>query len=503
MQNCNKVITQFRCEKCSQIVGDNRYQSNTEQENGLVLLSEVSDVLRNQNSSEADPRDIGIYKNLMCICGIALGWFYLTVSINASHLTEVFVLLNNKIVREMLVNACSNKEDCCSKLSTISENSITSDPPDADYMSSPQRETQIPNGYANKQEWVEDFKKLLEGKNFSGSTAWRVALRALEADPQYARFRSLPERRQLFNQHKTQRSKVELEERRAREKEARDRLEHLLLTCGKVDARTPYARCEELLGGDEAWAAVAESQRRELLGDVRTALERREREQARARRRRSVRALAAVLALLRLPASTTWHEAQAQLLLCPQFACDASLLAMDKLDALAAFEEYIRGEEQRERAQAKRLRERQRRRAAREGRCARDAFLALLAERRARGALHARSLWKEQQPHLLPDPRYQALLRHAAEHDGSTPLDLFKFYVEELKDKYYKDKKMVQKILEEHNLVVKARSCYEDFARAVAVDARSDDVEPANLRLVFLSMVRRARQRRGGDNHHH
>ncbi|GLH05832.1 uncharacterized protein GBIM_11394 [Gryllus bimaculatus] len=230
-----------------------------------------------------------------------------------------------------------------------------------------------------------------------------------------------------------------------------------------VDARTPYARCEELLGGDEAWAAVAESQRRELLGDVRIALERREREQARARAAAAWRGARRRAALLPLPASTPIS---------------------------------ISGK-------AKRLRERQRRRAAREGRCARDAFLALLTERRARGALHARSLWKEQQPHLLPDPRYQALLRHAAEHDGSTPLDLFKFYVEELKDKYYKDKKMVQKILEEHNLVVKARSCYEDFARAVAVDARSDDVEPANLRLVFLSMVRRARQRRGGDNHHH
>ena len=62
----------------------------------------------------------------------------------------------------------------------------------------------------------------------------------------------------------------------------------------------------------------------------------------------------------------------------------------------------------------------------------RDAMNALLDELHEQGKLTSMSLWVELYPVVSEDHRFHAML---GQH-GSTPLDLFKFYVEDLKSRF-------------------------------------------------------------------
>ncbi len=125
----------------------------------------------------------------------------------------------------------------------------------------------------------------------------------------------------------------------------------------------------------------------------------------------------------------------------PAFADDDELLAMDKEDALVVFEEHIRElekEEEQEKEKEKKMIKRQQRKN-------RDALIELLDELHEAGKLTSMSLWVELYPTLSGDLRFSQMLYQP----GSSPLDLFKFYVEDLKSRYYHEKKIIKEILKE------------------------------------------------------
>jgi pre-mRNA-processing factor 40 len=55
------------------------------------------------------------------------------------------------------------------------------------------------------------------------------------------------------------------------------------------------------------------------------------------------------------------------------------------------------------------------------------------------------SLWVELYPTISADLRFSAMLGQP----GSSPLDLFKFFVEELKSRFHDEKKIIKEILKE------------------------------------------------------
>ena len=58
--------------------------------------------------------------------------------------------------------------------------------------------------------------------------------------------------------------------------------------------------------------------------------------------------------------------------------------------------------------------------------------------------LTSMSSWSELYPLVSADSRFEDMLMQS----GSTALDLFKFYVEDLKEKYYQHRKIVKEILQ-------------------------------------------------------
>lgn len=64
-----------------------------------------------------------------------------------------------------------------------------------------------------------------------------------------------------------------------------------------------------------------------------------------------------------------------------------------------------------------------------------------------KGELTSMSLWSELYPIISSDARFDNML----EQSGSTPLDLFKFYVEDLKSQFGQDRKIIKEILKVPN----------------------------------------------------
>jgi len=119
---------------------------------------------------------------------------------------------------------------------------------------------------------------------------------------------------------------------------------------------------------------------------------------------------------------------------------------MDKEDALIVFEKHVK-ELEKEEEEEREMDKRRKRRIERKNR---DAFIKLLDELHDHGKLTSMSLWVELYPVISSDARFLQMLGQP----GSSPLDLFKFYVEDLKSRYQDEKKIIKEILKEKSFEV-------------------------------------------------
>ena len=138
------------------------------------------------------------------------------------------------------------------------------------------------------------------------------------------------------------------------------------------------------------------------------------------------------------------------------------------------------------------------------------------------------SLWVELYPAISGDIRFSCMLGQP----GSTPLDLFKFYVEDLKSRFYEEKKIIkvtivivykcsvwfvlfffvsgkeiciiyflfyndhysflQDILKEKSFDMEASTTFEAFATIVCEDKRSATLDAGNVKLTYNSLLEKA-----------
>merc|ERR1712228_869937 len=260
------------------------------------------------------------------------------------------------------------------------------------------------------------------------------------------------------------------------------------MTTARMNSNTKYYRCEEIFSELPLWKLVAEIDRREIFADVIHNLAKREKEQVKALRKKNQDRLADILdQMTKIDYKTTWEQAQQMLLDNPAFADDDELLAMDKEDALVAFEDHIR-ELEKEEEQEK---DKEKKRTKRLQRKNRDAMNAVLDELHEQGKLTSMSLWMELYPVISQDPRFHALLGQP----GSTPLDLFKFYVEDLKARFHDEKKIIKEILKEKEFEMSPGTSFEEFATIVCEDKRSASLDAGNVKLTYNALQEKAESR--------
>nr|CAG4637005.1 EOG090X064W [Ceriodaphnia reticulata]SVE72934.1 EOG090X064W [Ceriodaphnia reticulata] len=342
--------------------------------------------------------------------------------------------------------------------------------------------------FKDKKEALEAFKDLLREKNVPSNASWDQALKYIQRDPRLAALGKLTERKQAFHAYKTQKQKEEKEEQRLKAKKAKEDLEAFLLIDSRISSSTKYFRCEEIYGSLEVWKNVPEGERRDIYEDAVFHLSKREKEEEKALRKRNMKNLTRVLdSITDITHRTAWTEAQQLLLDNSTFAEDSDLLAMDKEDALVVFEQHIRELEHEEEEE----RERGKRRIKRLQRKNRDSFLNLLDELHENGKLTSMSLWVELYPIISTDLRFSAMLGQP----GSNPLDLFKFYIEDLKSRFHDEKKIIKEILKQKSFEVDIKTTFEDFATIVCEDKRSLTLDGGNVKLTYNALLEKAEAR--------
>lgn len=334
------------------------------------------------------------------------------------------------------------------------------------------------------------FKELLSEHNVPSTASWQHAVKLISSDGRYELFRHHPERKQMFNNYKIQRSKEEKEEQRLKIKRARERLEELLQNHEKINSSTRYRQAQEVLGGLDVWKTVPEQERREIFRDVIEHLGMKEREAAKTVRKRNMKRLAEILdGMTSVSYRTRWEEAQQLLLDNPVFSTDTDLLGMDKEDALIVFEDHIRALEKIDEDE----RRREKIRLYRNQRKNRQAFLSLLDELHEQGKLTSISKWCNMYHDISSDPRFAAMLTQPL--SGSTPLDLFKFYLQDLRDRYEDEKIIIREILANKKFEVKLDTTYESFADVVSTDDRSEKLDAGNVKLIYERLLEKVKEK--------
>jgi pre-mRNA-processing factor 40 len=233
----------------------------------------------------------------------------------------------------------------------------------------------------------------------------------------------LSEKKQAFNAYKIQKQKEEKEEARLLAIKNKEDLEQFLMTTDRMSSSVKYyrwqicsfllpqyhtapcsfcSRCEEIFMDIPLWKSVPDTDRREIYADVTHKLGKKEKEVAKVLRKRNQTRLADILdQMTKVDHRTTWEQAQQMLLDNPAFADDDELLAMDKEDALVAFEDHIRELEKEEEIE----KDKEKKRTKRLQRKNRDAMNGVLDELHEQGKLTSMSLWMELYPVFSQDPR--------------------------------------------------------------------------------------------------
>ncbi|KAG8452347.1 hypothetical protein GDO86_004232 [Hymenochirus boettgeri] len=353
-----------------------------------------------------------------------------------------------------------------------------------------------------KEEAKQYFKELLKDKGVTSNASWEQAMKMIINDPRYSALPKLSEKKQAFNAYKAQREKEEKEETRLRAKEAKEKLQRFLEQHEKMTSTTRYRKAEQMFGDQEVWSVVPERERKEIYEDVLFFLSKKEKEQAKQLRKRNVQALKNILDnMTNVSFQTTWSEAQQYLMDNPMFAEDEELQNMDKEDALVCFEEHIRALEKDEAEEKEKSRFRERR----QQRKNRESFQVFLDELHETGQLHSMSTWMELYPAVSTDFRFANMLGQT----GSTPLDLFKFYVEDLKARFHDEKKIIKDIIKasasifidfrelngDRNFTVEVNTTFEDFAHIISFDKRAATLDAGNIKLTFNSLLEKAEAR--------
>ncbi|XP_055456126.1 pre-mRNA-processing factor 40 homolog A isoform X8 [Psammomys obesus] len=390
-------------------------------------------------------------------------------------------LANTTAIQELSGDMSSNTGEEPSKQETVTDFT----PKKEEEESQPAKKTYTWN---TKEEAKQAFKELLKEKRVPSNASWEQAMKMIINDPRYSALAKLSEKKQAFNAYKVQTEKEEKEEARSKYKEAKESFQRFLENHEKMTSTTRYKKAEQMFGEMEVWNAISERDRLEIYEDVLFFLSKKEKEQAKQLRKRNWEALKNILDnMANVTYSTTWSEAQQYLMDNPTFAEDEELQNMDKEDALICFEEHIRAleKEEEEEKQKTLLRERRRQRKNRES------FQIFLDELHEHGQLHSMSSWMELYPTISSDIRFTNMLGQP----GSTALDLFKFYVEDLKARYHDEKKIIKDILKDKGFVVEVNTTFEDFVAIISSTKRSTTLDAGNIKLAFNSLLEKAEAR--------
>ncbi|XP_024972688.1 pre-mRNA-processing protein 40A isoform X3 [Cynara cardunculus var. scolymus] len=337
--------------------------------------------------------------------------------------------------------------------------------------------------YASKQEAKIAFKSLLEDANVEADWNWEQAMRVIINDKRYGALKTLGERKQAFNEYLMQRKKLEAEERRLRQRKAKEEFTKMLEESKELTSSMRWSKAMAMFEDDERYKAVERpSDREDLFQNYLVDLQKKERAKAQEEQRQyrlEYRQFLESCGLIKV--DTQWRKVQDRL------EDDERCSRLEKIDRLEIFQEYIRDLEKEEDEQRK-IKKEHIKRVERKNR---DEFRKMMEEHVISGALTAKTQWRDYCQKVKESVAYQAV---ASNTSGSTPKDLFEDVTEELEKKYHEDKTRVKDAMKLKKVTVAPTWTLEDFKVAIEEDIISS-LSDVSLQLVFEDLLERAKEK--------
>ncbi|KAG0236940.1 PRP40 pre-mRNA processing factor 40 [Actinomortierella wolfii] len=354
----------------------------------------------------------------------------------------------------------------------------------------PQPATNVVNQapeFATKEEAEKAFMKMLKDTGVTSTWTWEQTMRAVVTDPMYRALKTTVERKAAFQAYIEEQRITEQEEAKAKQQKLRADFLKLLENSGKVTHATRYSSIKQMFADEDAYKAFGDDDRlrQSVFSSFVDDLNRKEKEQARQRRREGMTKLAALLKTMpEITYATRWAAAQELFMAKPEFQREEVVRSLNRVDQLSVFEEHIKAlereyEHQRERKRLLRRRTERKRR---------EAFKAMLTELRNAGKVNARTEWSQVYPSLKDDARYQDILGQP----GSTPQELFWDLIEDLDEKLYQDRKLVQEVLKTIDYEIVPETTFDEFYAKVQPQERLQSITKEDMQLIFDQLLAKA-----------
>ena len=266
-------------------------------------------------------------------------------------------------------------------------------------------------------------------------------MRAVVTNPMYRALKTTAERKTAFQEYVDDCRVQERKEEKERQQKQKQDLLDLLKSSDKVTHASRYSTISRLFAEEAAFKAIEDDRLRFSIFDSYVGdLIRQEKEESRQRRKSGMSALLSLYQSMgEITLLTRWSQVQEMLQESKEFKDTEVMSGLNKIDQLAVFEDHIKQLEKE--YDQNRIRERVLRK--RTERKRREGFKELLSELRTSGQLNAKSCWMQIHPLIKEDARYTSILGQP----GSTPMELFWDLIEDLDERLYQDRKMIQNLL--------------------------------------------------------
>ncbi|CAL4949397.1 unnamed protein product [Urochloa decumbens] len=328
------------------------------------------------------------------------------------------------------------------------------------------------------------FKSLLDSANVESDWTWDQTMKVIINDKRYGVLETLGERKQAFYEYLNQRKKFEAEEKRVKQRKARDDFLEMLEECKDLTSSTRWSKAILMFEDDERFKAVELPREREDLYEN-YLVELQNKENAKAVEERKIH-VAEYRAFLEscdfIKATTQWRKVQERL------EDDERCSRLKKIDCLDVFQGYIRHLEKEEEEQ-KRIQKEQVRRQERKNR---DEFRKMLEEHAADGTLTARTRWRDYCAQIKESQAYSAV---ASNMYGSTPKDLFDDVIEELDKQYQDDMAQIKEAVKSGMIPMTTSWTLNEFQTAILDDNVLKGISTINVELIYYDQIERLKEK--------
>lgn len=326
----------------------------------------------------------------------------------------------------------------------------------------------------------EQFKLLLADKGMLPSWTWEQAMNATKNDSRW-KLLKMSEKKQVFQEYANDLRRDEREQKRRKEEQIKEDFVQLCFD-KNISMKSTFKEAAPLLQDDSRYkAVVSDREKEEFFEHYLVERDRRQREEARAIRRDAMNKLHRFLeSNSNVTVNTPWRKFKDELN-GPEYE------VLEKIDKLQVFSDYIRELEHKEDKEYNEAKYKQ----MTASRKAREVFRALLMDHYLSGDITVKTRWKEYSKKVRNDQRYLDLIPAF----GSTPAELFYDFIEDLEEKYQKDKKKIKELMEESSINIDSHTNFDEWRTKVNKTSHDNEkfqsitIDPSHLRILFDEFV--------------